>query len=259
MILAAAVANERITLGLMEGEETLASASVASDARKTAEEYAVLFGEVLALRGGTPRDAEGVILTSVVPPLTETVSEALRLLTGARVRVLGVGMKTGLDIRIEEPEQLGGDLVASAVGAAARYGAPTLVIDAGVATSFSVLGEGGVYLGCAIAPGIALSASALSASASLLPEVSGRLPSRAIGKTTAESMRSGSVFGTVAMLDGMISRLERELGTPFASVVASGEAVRGLIPLCERGIVYDGELLLRGLSLIYRRNTRKKA
>lgn len=257
MLLTVGIGNGAISLGAMDGHEPVAVASVSASLGREADEYAVLFGQVLSLHGVDVGALDGVMVSSVVPPLTDTVMAALRSLTGARVRLLGVGMKTGLNILIDDPSQLGGDLVAAAVGASARYGAPTLLIDCGVATTFSVLGEDGAFLGCAIAPGIALSASALSASASLLPDVASGAPTRAIGRTTAESMRSGSLYGTAALLDGMILRLERELGKPFRAIVASGEAVRGILPLCDREITYDATLMLRGLAIIYERNTRK--
>ncbi len=257
MILAVGIGNGEIALGAMEGLEPIAVASVSASLGRTADEYAVLLRDLLALRGVDLSRLDGVMVSSVVPPLTDRVMAALRSLGGARVRLLGVGMKTGLNILIDDPSQLGGDLVASAVGASARYGAPTLLIDCGVATTFSVLGEGGAYLGCAIAPGIELSAAALAASASLLPEVAGGKPSRAIGRTTAESMLSGSLFGTVALLDGMIRRLEGELGKPFSAIIASGSAVRSVLPLCEREIIYDDTLLFRGLAMIYERSMRK--
>ncbi|MBQ7377622.1 MAG: type III pantothenate kinase [Clostridia bacterium] len=257
MILAVLIRNREITLGCMDGTAVVAEASVVT-AERSADEYALLFRDVLALRNVCFTNFDGVILASVVPTLTDTVIAALGRLTDARVRVVGCGTKTGLHIRIEDPAQLGTDLVCSAVAAAADYPTPLLLIDAGTATAFSVLGGDGAYLGCAIAPGIALSSAALSAAASLLPSVATGAPAKCIGTTTAESMKSGSLYGTAAMLDGMIARMERELGVPFATVLATGDVIRDVLPACDTAIGYDETLALRGLALIHERSTKKK-
>ncbi len=257
MILAVLIRNREITLGCMDGTAVVAEASVVT-AERSADEYALLFRDVLALRNVCFTNIDGVILASVVPQLTDTVSSALRTLTNARIRTVGCGTKTGLHIRIDDPTQLGADLVCSAVGALADYKTPLLLIDAGTATTFSVIDADGAYLGCAIAPGIALSSAALSAAASLLPSVATGTPARCIGTTTAESMKSGSLYGTAAMLDGMTTRMEAELGTPFAAVLATGDVIREVLPACNRRITYDATLALRGLALIYERSTKKK-
>ena len=258
MILALSIGNSLLRIGAMEGERVLAEVSASTRTDRSADEYACLLRSLLALRGIDPKDADGAIVASVVPPVTERITRALTELVGKPPRLLGCGMKTGLNIRIEDPGQLGGDLVASAVGAAAGYPLPLLVIDADVATTFSVLGADGAFLGCAIAPGVAVSADALARAASLLPSVASGAPTRAIGTTTAESLRSGSLYGTAAMIDGMIDRMEAELGMPFASIVASGEARPDLLSHCRHTIAYDPTLALRGLARIYHKNIKYK-
>lgn len=258
MILAIAIGNNEISVGGMEEGRACFTASLSSRADRTADEYAALLQQTLQFRGFDPRGFEGAILCSVVPPLTETVCAAVTMLTDKRPRVLGSGMKTGLNILTDDPSQLGGDLVAEAVGAAALYPAPLVIIDCGTATAFSVLDEGGAYRGCAIAPGIDVSCDALTGAASLLPAIAKVSPGKCIGTSTAESMKSGCLYGSASMIDGMICRMQRELGKDFATVVATGKNAPAVLPFCETAITYDETLILRGLALIYERNIKKR-
>lgn len=257
MLLAYNIGNDEITLGFADNGRLTGTASVSNDTSRTSDEYACIFKGLLDFRGLAPSDFEGAIGSSVVPTMTETVRSALEKLLGFRGHILGVGTKTGLNILTDDPTQLGGDLVAAAVGALKKYAPPLILIDLGTAATFSVLDKNGAFMGCVIAPGVTLSAEALSNGTSLLPHFARTAPKRCIGTNTMESMQSGCIFGSVAMLDGMISRIENELGE-HAAVIASGKDAAAVIPLCEHDIVCDDTLLLLGLCEIYRKNIRAR-
>ena len=256
MLLALVIKNDILSLGVYDGGALRASAAVATDTGKTADEYAVLFGNILSFRGFSATDITDAICASVVPAVTETVRDAVRLLTGVRPHLIGSGVKTGLTIATENPAELGSDLVAAAVGALARYKAPLILLDLGTAATFSVIDGKGEFVGCAIAPGVALSAEALSARAELLPHAAAKVPKSVIGKNTAESLRAGTLFGAAAMIDGMLDRIE-EASAATATVIVSGKDADVLLPLCRHTVTRDDTLALLGLSLIFEKNKRK--
>ena len=212
---------------------------------------------MLALRGVKLREFEGAAIASVVPPLTEILREAVKLVTGHDALVVGAGVKTGLNIGIDDPSQMGADLVAGAVAALDAHEPPVIIIDMGTATTITVIGPNSRLLGGAILPGAAVSLEALSGAASLLPRISLDAPKRAIGSGTVECMKSGAVFGAACAIDGMIERMEAELGGSAALVATGGLAGR-IIPYCRHDIEIDDYMLLRGLSLIWERNRREK-
>ena len=249
MILAVDAGNTAVTLGCVEGREILNLARLAASPGRSADEYAVLMERVLSLRGVKLREFEGAAIASVVPPLTEVLREAVRLITGHDALVVGAGVKTGLNIGIDDPSQMGADLVAGAVAA--------LIIDMGTATTITVIGPNSRLLGGAILPGAAVSLEALSGAASLLPRISLEAPKRVIGSGTIECMKSGAVFGAACAIDGMIDRMEAELGGS-AAVVATGGLAERIIPYCTHNIELDDYMLLRGLSLIWQRNRRER-
>jgi type III pantothenate kinase len=198
---------------------------------------------------------EGAIISSVVPPLTEIFRTAAEKITGCRPLVVGAGIKTGLNIMIENPSSLGADIVAASVGAIAQFPLPVIVIVMGTATTITVVDEGNRFIGGAIAPGVELSMSALSGGTSLLQKVPLDAPKKAISDTTTTCMQSGAIYGTAAMLDGMIDRFEQELGKS-ATIVATGGIAARVVTHCAHSIVYDEDLLLKGLGIIYRKNKR---
>ena len=258
MLLALNIGNSEISFGFMDGGELVSTAALKSDAGRTADEYACLMNSLFALRGITPDSIDGAICASVVPSLTERIRTAVTLLCGRRVHLLGAGIKTGLNILTDDPSELGGDLVAAAIGALTKYKPPLILIDLGTAVTFSDINRDGAYIGCAIAPGIALSAEALADGASLLPHVAAAVPKKSIGTSTIMSMQSGTVYGSVAMIDGMSARMEAELGESATLIASGGNAADILIPLCSREIIRDDTLIFRGLAEIYRKNQRKK-
>ena len=258
MLLTINIGNRELALGFIKDGEIIATARLSCSPERTEDEYACAVKAVLTLRGIHITEIDGAVGTSVAPLITGTVKSALEALLGIRVHMLGAGTKTGLNILTDDPSQLGGDLVATAVGALARYKPPMILVDFGVATTFSVINKEGAFVGCAIAPGVAISSEALSAGASLLPTVSGAAPKKCIGTNTAESMQSGSVFGSASMVDGMIARIEAELGYNAAVIASGGKLADGIVPYCTRDIVRDDNLAMLGLSEIYRRNLRRK-
>ncbi len=256
MLLAIDIGNSNVVIGcLNENNETVKQFRMVTDLKKTDDEYASGMKTILDYSGVQCSDFEGAIICSVVPPLTEVFRNAVERITGLRALVVGAGIKTGLNIMIENPATLGSDLVAVSVGAMHQYPLPAIVLDMGTATTITVVDKGNKFLGGAIVPGVALSLNALSSGTSLLQKVPIEAPNKCICTTTKECMQSGAVFGNAAMIDGMIDRFEQELG-PIGSVVATGGIASMIISHCKREVIYDENLLLRGLGIIYKKNKR---
>ncbi len=255
MILAIDVGNTNIVLGCIEDSRILFEARMATDRIKTSDQYCAELKTMLSLFEVTPELIEGSIISSVVPLVQQVMVRAVERLTGKPCLTVGPGLKTGLNIKIDNPAQAGSDLIVGAVAAIEEYGAPLLVIDLGTATTISVIDKDGVFRGGTIAPGVMLSLNALSSGTAQLPGISLEKPRRAIGTNTIDSMRSGLLLGSAAMLDGMVERIEEQLGYP-AKVVATGGLAKFIVPLCRREMLTDDSLLLKGLDLLYRRNQR---
>ncbi len=254
MLLTADVGNTNITLGVFEDETLKCTARLATDTKLTGDQYAISVKDVLALNGVNTFDIEDAVICSVVPSVTTALSSAISKLFSIVPLVLGPGVKTGLNIKIDNPAQLGADLAAGAVAAMNEYTMPCVIIDMGTATTISVLDKNGCFLGGSIGAGVRLTLKALTENTAQLPEISISAPAKVIGTNTADCMRSGLIFGTAAMLDGLLSRIEKELGeTP--TVIATGGLSKDIIPLCETDIIYNENLLLEGLRYIYEKNT----
>ena len=257
MILAVDVGNTHTVFGGVDGDNVSTIARMRTDALKTEYEYAVLIRQTMDFSGVDPRGFDGVIISSVVPPVTHTLERAIKKVTGLDSLVVGSGIKTGLNILIDNPAQLGGDLVAGAVAALGLEKPPLIIIDMGTATTISVIDKKGNFIGCAIAPGVNLSVSVLASGTSQLPKVSIEAPRHCVGKNTVDSMKSGVVFGAASMLDGMIDRIEQELGYE-TTVLATGGLAPSIVGYCRRRIRVCDDLLLRGLAMIYEKNHREK-
>ncbi len=253
MILAIDVGNTNIVIGCIEAGNIRSIVRIQTSVRETEAEYAIKLKQVLEFYGVDPRGFEGAIISSVVPPVTEALRLAVRGITGINGIVVGPGMKTGLNVRIDDPGTLAGDLVVGSVAAIACYGAPAIVLDMGTATTMVVIDKNNCYVGGAILPGVKLSYSALASGTSLLPDISISPPGKAIATNTVDSMRSGAVFGTAATIDGMIERMEAELGYA-CRVVATGGLANAIAPYCKREIICDDDLLLKGLWVLYEKN-----
>ncbi len=255
MILAIDVGNTHIVIGMIEDGVVRNTVRVHTDPRETATEHIIKLRQITEFYGLDPTAFEGSILSSVVPRVTEALKTALEKLTGKKPMVVGPGIKTGLNLRVDEPGSVAADLIVGGVAASAYYGTPVIIIDMGTATTLTVVDKNNCFRGGAIYPGVKLSYGALAAGTSLLPEIAVLPPKKVVSANTVDCMRSGAVFGTAAMLDGMIERMEEELGYP-CTVVATGGLARHVVPCCRRpGITVDRELLLKGLWLLYRKNS----
>ena len=256
MLLAIDIGNSNVVFGcLNEKNEVVRQFRMVTDLKKTEDEYAAGMQNILNFNGLNCENIEGAIISSVVPPLTEIFRTAVEKIIGVRALVVGAGLKTGLNIMIENPASLGSDIVAASVAAMAEFPLPVIVFDMGTATTITVVDKGNKYIGGAIVPGVALSMSALSSGTSLLQKVPIEAPKKCINTTTTESMQSGAVYGNASLMDGMIDRFEQELGCT-ASLVATGGIAKKIVPHCRHKILYDENLLLRGLAIIYRKNKR---
>ena len=255
MILGIDIGNTNIVLGGFQGREILFEARMATDQLKTSDQYCAELKNMLALFEVTPEMIDGSIVSSVVPPVLNSVKTAIRKLTGKTCLVVGPGIRTGLNIRVENPAEVGSDLIVAAVAAIQEYGAPLLLVDMGTATTITAVDASGTFLGGCICPGVKISMEALTGRTAQLPGISLEEPQRAIGRNTRDCMRSGIMFGAAAMLDGLLDRMEAELGVPV-KVIATGGIARFVIPLCRRKMIYDRSLMLKGLGLLWRRNLR---
>ncbi len=253
MILAIDMGNTNIVIGCIDDTKTYFVERLSTDKSKTALEYAVSFKTVLELYGIKNEELDGAIISSVVPPLTNVLSEAVNKIIGKRPLVVGPGLKTGLNIHMDNPKQVGSDLIVDAVAGIAEYGAPLIIIDMGTATTISMIDSAKNYVGGVIMPGLRLSMDALASGAAQLYKVSLEKPSTVIGKNTSDCMKSGLVMGNAACIDGMLDRFMEEMGLE-ATVVATGGIANIVIPLCKHNIIIDDTLLLKGLKIIYDKN-----
>ena len=256
MILAVDVSNNHVAAGLREDGALVHVSHMSSVKSRTADEYAVLMDLMARHHGVDLGGMEGCIVSSVVPELTAVLCAAAEKLTGKRAMLVGKGLKTGLNIRIDEPGELASDFVAVAVSALERYPLPCVTVNMDTAVAIGVLDKKGSYIGGVIAPGVMASQIALSRGASRLYSVTPKAPGRVIAKNTADSMKGGIIYGTAAMLDGLLAGIDGELGET-ANVVATGEWADEVIPHCRRpGILVDKDLAMKGLWSIYRKNER---
>lgn len=253
MLLVIDIGNTNITLGVFEGEELKITARISTDHHKTGDQYAFELLNVLNLHSVNVQDIEGCIVSSVVPALAHAFKKACRLVCKCEPLFVGPGVKTGLNIKIDNPAQLGADLAVGAVAAIEKYKMPCVILDMGTATTISVLDKNANFLGGTICAGIGISLEALSSKTSQLPLIAIETPKSAIGKNTVESMQAGLILGSAAMIDGLIDRIEDELSQK-CTVVATGGLARKVIENCRREITYDKDLLLSGLRIIYEKN-----
>lgn len=254
MILAVDIGNTNIVVGCIRGDEILFVERLSTDSTKTVLEYAISFKNVLELYKIQPRQIQGAIMASVVPPVAPIVREAIEKITAKRVLSVGPGVKTGLNILMDNPAQLGSDLVANAVAGIAEYEPPLIIFDFGTATTISVVDKNRNYIGGSILPGIRISSDTLTSRTSQLPKISLEAPRKVIGTNTIDCMKSGVIYGNAACIDGMIERMEEELGQK-ATVIATGGLAQCVVSHCRKKILLDDALLLKGLKCIYHKNT----
>ena len=255
MILAVDIGNSNIVLGGIQGDNIAFEARLRTDPTKTSDEYCIDLKMILDVYGFKREDVEGAIISSVVPQVLNSIKTAIKKLTGKTVLVVGPGLKTGLNIRVENPSQTGADLVVGSVAALREHKPPLIVVDMGTATTMTVLDESGALIGGCICPGVKISLDALTERTALLPGLQLDQPRKAIGRNTIDCMRSGIMMGNACMLDGMVQRMEEELGQK-ATVVITGGIAKFVAPMCRTPMIYDKDLLLKGLAFLYRENVK---
>ncbi len=254
MILAIDIGNTYIVVGCIRDEEIVFAERLHTDGTKSELEYAISIKTVLELYGIDRTKLDGGILSSVVPPLTNVIRRAAEKVTGREILVVGPGVKTGLDIRIDNPAQLGPDLVVEAAAAAEEYPCPLVIVDMGTATTFTVVNEKKQVLGGMIMPGVNVALDSLISRTSQLPKISLEPPEKLIASNTVDCMKSGVLFGNAACVDGVLARIQEEFEVPLTAVATGGMA-KYIIPYCRTKIEMDDGLILKGLKLIYRRNS----
>ena len=253
MILAIDMGNSNIVVGGIDSDRVYFEERLTTDRSRTNLEYAIYIKNILEIHGIDISRIEGTIISSVVPPLNNTITTAIKKITGKAPMLVGSGMKTGLNIIMDNPKTTGSDMIVDAVAALREYPAPLIVIDMGTATTMSVIDPAGNYIGGVILPGLRISLDTLSIRTAQLPQISLETPVKVIGKNTIDCMRSGIMYGTASMIDGIIDRMEAELGEK-TTVIATGGLSRFVMPLCRHDIIIDNALLLKGLFILYQKN-----
>ncbi len=253
MLLAVDIGNTHIVTGLFEKGRILHNWRIASHSSKTEDEYGVVFQLMLQHAGVTKDRITGGIIASVVPPLTPILEKAMRMYLKIKPLIAGPGIKTGVDIKYENPKEVGPDRIANAVAAFRKYGGPVIVVDFGTATTFDAISSVGEYTGGAIAPGIMTATDALFSKAARLPRIELVRPPQAIGRTTVQSMQSGIIFGFAGQTDALVKRIALELGGS-PQVVATGGQARLVAAESDTITIVNPTLTLEGLNMIYEMN-----
>lgn len=254
MILTLDIGNTNIKTALFEGMEMVKYWRVSTNRNMSSDEYGILLVNLFSHSGIDLKDIHGIMISSVVPQINFTIIHMCRTYFGMEPKIIGPGVKTGINIKYENPRELGSDRIANAVAAYELYGGPCITIDFGTATSFGVISAKGEFLGGAICPGLKLAAEALTERAAKLPRFELTKPEHVIGRNTVTNMQAGIVFGYIGQIDYLVRRMKAELGDPNTKVIATG----GLAVLMEGETnaidIFDGLLTLKGLCLIHKKN-----
>ena len=254
MIITMDVGNTNIKTGIYEGREMVQYVRFSTEMQKTSDEYGLMLLQFLALKGIGVGQIEAAVVSSVVPSINFTIEHMCRTYFKFDPLMLGPGVKTGLNIRYDNPREVGSDRIASSVAAYDLYGGPVIVIDFGTATTFNAVSAEGEFLGGAIMPGIRLSTEALVANAAKLPRIELVKPETAINRTTVSNMQAGVIYGFVGAVDNIVTHMRHELNDPVAPVVATGGFARLISPESKTIGRVNGSLTLEGLRIIYERN-----
>ena len=258
-ILAIDMGNTNIVIGCVDDDKVIFEERLSTDLSKTELEYAISFKNVLEIYNIKSEDINGAIISSVVPQLVNVIKAAVEKVVDIEPLVVGPGVKTGLNILMDQPKQVGSDLIVDAVAATHDYGAPVIIVDIGTATTISTVDENGNYIGGAILPGAGVSMNSLSSRTAQLPRISFDAPKGPVGKNAVDCMKSGLIYGHAGSIDGIIDRIIDccgfgKNGKPAAKLVATGGLSKVIIPFCRNRIETDPALLIRGLKYIYDKN-----
>ena len=253
MILTIDIGNTNIVLGGFDDEKLRFISRISTNAKKTDAEYATKLKSILSLYGVDNSEVSGAAISSVVPILTQTMANAIKIVFKVKAVIVGPGIKTGINLLADNPAQVGADLICACVAAAKLYTPPVLIIDMGTATKFMLVDESKSFTGVSIMPGVEISLKALTGGAAQLPQISLVPPKKLLGTNTIDCMRSGIIYGNAAMLDGMIDRIGDEVKSEL-TIVATGGLSRSIIPYCRHDVILDDDLILKGLLIIYNKN-----
>lgn len=251
MILVVDVGNTNTVLGVLDGERLVASGRLATTVNETEDDYAMKLYSFIQIN--KIENIDGAIISSVVPALNRTLTKAIKVVAGVDALIVGPGVKTGLNIKIDNPAELGADLVVGAVASINKYPCPQVIFDLGTATTASVIDSNKTYIGGAVLCGVKTAINAISSSTAQLPQIDISAPKKAICSNTIDCMRSGAVFGNAYMIDGLVEKFEQELGEKL-TVVVTGGLGKTISKECKREVIYDENLLLDGLRIIYEKN-----
>ena len=254
MILAIDIGNSNVTLGGFDGDKLNFVAHLATDTAATEDEYAGRILNVLSLHGIDKKLINNAIIASVVPQLNVIIKNAVKFILGTEPLTVGPGIKTGISIQCDSPSSVGADLICASVAAHFIYGNPALIIDLGTATKMTVVNNKGAFIGTSIMPGIMMGLNALSNETAQLPKVSLDAPSTVVAKNTVDCMKSGIIYGNASMIDGMVERIKNEVGEELSVYITGGYAPV-ILPYCKQKMTLDKNLVLKGLNIIYRKNT----
>ncbi|MDE7364902.1 MAG: type III pantothenate kinase [Ruminococcus sp.] len=257
MLLAVDIGNTNIVFGCVdENDNIVVFERISTNHNATATEYASLIKNILEMNNFCCDDIDDAVMSSVVPSVTNTVKEAVRKLFRVETLVVGAGVKTGLNIIIDNPKQLGSDQAVDAVAAINTYPVPLIIIDMGTATTVSVVDKNKNYIGGLIMTGMGVATDALIQRTAQLPKIDFELPPNIIGTNTIDCMKSGVLYSNACALDGIIERIEEELGES-CTTVATGGLSSVVVPLCRKNITIDKDLLIKGLTIIYHKNKKR--
>ena len=254
MICTVHIGNKYITITTFEQDNVRFSAKISSKIPMSCDQLAVEIKSLCEFNGVNVNNINGSIIASVVPNLTENVKTAVGKLFKGKILTVGPGVKTGLNIKIDFPSELGADFVCFAVCAKEKYQLPLLMVDMGTAVKISALNENGCFLGCSIMPGMDMSAEALSTNTAQLPHISFEKAEGLIGKNTVESMKSGIIYGMASMIDGMIEKYKKEMKAQRVNVIITGENSEDILKYLEHDLIYDKNIIAEGMNIIYKKN-----
>ena len=253
MILAIDIGNTNIVIGGFLNDELTFVSRIATNVTETEDEYAGKIRNVLEFYNVDKSNVQGVIISSVVPPLNTVMKKAIKLIYGVEPIMVGPGIKTGIKIHCDNPASVGADLICACVAAHYIYGSPSIIVDMGTATKIMLMDKDGAFSGASIIPGVNIGLKALASGTAQLPQISLEAPKSVIGKNTVDCMLSGVVYGNASLIDGMLDRYMEEVGDDF-KIYATGGLSESIIPHCKHDITIDADLVLKGLNILYKKN-----